>query len=1255
MPVPDDIKDILGVKKPAAPRSPWRRLIDGIVEGAVNSPLGAEPVARQMLKNKGHSAEEINKGERRLIEDLAAKRQAENEGLFADVDTLSPANIGKHAVDIVGNIIGGADPTYVLAPGRGPITRIASQAGINAGVDVVNQGVQIARDIRDEYDPMQTGVSAAAGVGVQGAQEVAKALRGKLNLDLNTAKTIGDKFGTVTSTLRSPERNKKVGGAKNSHHLRGNAIDIARGKGVTHKQLERAYRRAGYDIIESLDEGDHSHFAFRFGKSKAPEAEVKTAEAETPMRPGQPIMEDFDFDPNVQRIIDEADDGNVVPMYRDPEDEIDALDEIIARNGPDADAAARRQDELMAQQSEKYPKYEKPETPFEKAQREAIEAESAWYQFTFKGDNDARFADRRSKARKEWDAESDRLEALKDQKIAELDKLRGSARIAEPPPILDSSHEKFTPYVERPNTPANENLGNAFDTMNEIDELTRLNRRGELSDDDYDDAMDRILRDLGDEEANHDVLTPAERQEMDASAVRPEVTPTTPKGLGRGLSGDPANDVNVHSIADARQQKGLKDFHKNLMSSVADRVQAAKELVAKIREEGLLPFEIGDRFTTPKGRKLNQGPWKVAGYYADPKDPNRYGYRVERGSKEADDYESATMLVSDPKADAERIKKGWEPFDRAADVTGWKKLGTVREADVAPPPSPPLPNDPDFPAPGTPGNRGGPYGGDDTPIDPEKKLIDALKKAKPLNAEQRKAYHAERQKRSEMLSNIQRQGGSKRNYYAQLKSLKGDLPKVDFESIAKDFTDEDFDALLSRINFSNSLLPYEKVSAQTALMKLMGADGGKLPTTGEIKLLSEIFSRDLVEALLQNRPFIDKVWDGISNALNVPRSLMASFDLSAPFRQGVFMVGRKEFWKAWSTMFKAFGSDKAYEATMRSIHDRPSYQLMRKSGLAFSDAKSQILDEREEQFMSNWAEKIPVIGKGVEMSNRAYSAFLNKVRADVFDDLVSKGENIGIDFAHDSKAAKDLAKFVNAATGRGSLNNLVGRHGDAAAPFLSGLFFSPRLMASRLSMLNPYFYATLDPFVRKEAVKSLLTFSAIATSVLGLAAMGGADVETDPRSSDFAKIKIGNTRYDVLGGFQQYIRLGSQLLTGETKTLKGKVKELDGTKFGQDSRYDVLLRFLRTKFSPVAAYVADASSGENVIGEEFKPAKDALESFIPLFAQDMVEIYLKEGFSPHLLSGIPAFFGVGTQTYEPKKDKKKSQIPNDVKELLGAK
>src|SRR3954463_6215570 len=62
-------------------------------------------------------------------------------------------------------------------------------------------------------------------------------------------------FGVITSTWRSREHNHAVGGVSNSWHLEGRAMDIARRPGVTHRQIDAAFRNAGYNLIESLDEG----------------------------------------------------------------------------------------------------------------------------------------------------------------------------------------------------------------------------------------------------------------------------------------------------------------------------------------------------------------------------------------------------------------------------------------------------------------------------------------------------------------------------------------------------------------------------------------------------------------------------------------------------------------------------------------------------------------------------------------------------------------------------------------------------------------------------------------------------------------------------------------------------------------------------------------------------------------------------------------------------------------------------------------
>lgn len=117
-----------------------------------------------------------------------------------------------------------------------------------------------------------------------------------------SAVDLGAKWGIVTSVRRSREHNRAVGGAENSFHLFGRAVDIARHAGVRHSEVETAYRKAGYILVESLDEGDHSHFAFgiigpdpqpdlgkspQFAANAVPEKEECATDAGSPFASGR--------------------------------------------------------------------------------------------------------------------------------------------------------------------------------------------------------------------------------------------------------------------------------------------------------------------------------------------------------------------------------------------------------------------------------------------------------------------------------------------------------------------------------------------------------------------------------------------------------------------------------------------------------------------------------------------------------------------------------------------------------------------------------------------------------------------------------------------------------------------------------------------------------------------------------------------------------------------------------------------------------
>lgn len=510
-------------------------------------------------------------------------------------------------------------------------------------------------------------------------------------------------------------------------------------------------------------------------------------------------------------------------------------------------------------------------------------------------------------------------------------------------------------------------------------------------------------------------------------------------------------------------------------------------------------------------------------------------------------------------------------------------------------------------------------------IDPVAKIINALKEAKPTRGQQEALYSKARgQKFARMMSARSRVGGEK-GFYAELGSLKGELPKVQFETLRNSLKQSDIDTLFNRVKEAN-IGDWEKVTAQTGLSKILGAEGGVVPTKGEISLLDEVFGKEFTTALLEKRSLMEKLMATLGDVLNVPRSLMASVDLSAPMRQGIFLVGHPKQWSsAFGGMFKSFGSEKAYQGILDEIASRPTYKLMRENRLAITKPNS-ALAGGEEAFMSNLAERIPGVGKLIKGSDRAYSAFLNKLRADVFDDLVKKGKDLNL--GDDKEFLTSVTSFVNAATGRGNLPKFL----EGSSQALNGVFFSPRLMASRLNLLNPAYYAKLHPTVRKEALKSLLTFAGTGITALSLASLAGAEVGTDPRSSDFGKIKIGNTRYDIWGGFQQYIKLASQLITGKLiSSTTGKEYTL-GEGYKPLTRAGIVAKFFQSKESPIASFVMSMLEGTNAIGDKFSLPEETIGRLMPMMIQDMYDLQ-KEWGPKGILMGIPGIFGVGSQTY----------------------
>jgi hypothetical protein len=155
--------------------------------------------------------------------------------------------------------------------------------------------------------------------------------------------------------------------------------------------------------------------------------------------------------------------------------------------------------------------------------------------------------------------------------------------------------------------------------------------------------------------------------------------------------------------------------------------------------------------------------------------------------------------------------------------------------------------------------------------------------------------------------------------------------------------------------------------------------------------------------------------------------------------------------------------------------------------------------------------------------------------------------------------------------------------------------------------------------------------------IYGLGMLAGATVEEDPRSSDFGKLKFGNTRVDPMMGLSQNTVLSSRVASGESKSLSGKVKNIRGVvPYGGQTTFDVLSTFARSKLAPVPGTAVDIVTGKNVVGEKTTPASALANLAVPLSFRDIADIMQEQGIAKGTAIEMLSILGMGVQNFQPR-------------------
>lgn len=490
-------------------------------------------------------------------------------------------------------------------------------------------------------------------------------------------------------------------------------------------------------------------------------------------------------------------------------------------------------------------------------------------------------------------------------------------------------------------------------------------------------------------------------------------------------------------------------------------------------------------------------------------------------------------------------------------------------------------------------------------------LIRSAAEAKPLQQQNRELLTEFRSRQAKAFE--QAAGVGEGGFQSGVRALAGQADRNTFEPLRNAIGQEGVDDLFNRLSDAN-LGTFDTISAGKALGDIMD---GVVPTQSELAKLEKAFpglTNSLRKAKIISGPGVKEY---VSDVVSLPQSLSSSLDLSGLRQTATTAYAHpKMFARSFTRSLEAFKSEDSFQQAMSELNSKWYAGLREQAGVSLN-ASERAIDANEGTAITRVINKyLP----GYRPSNRAYTALVNLMRDNLFEDMIRRS-GTPPNAIPDSEL-KRIGRLVNVATGRGSLPKFIEDSQLAGTP----IFWAPRLMLSRFEM--PFEVLSRSKTVRSEAIKQMTAFVGVNATILGLLdAAGIAEAEKDPRSADFGQIRVGNQRVDPWFGYRPIVNLIARLQTGERKsTTTGAVTDVEAKQ--------VISDFLRQKFSPVTNIAVNLWQGENQIGEPYTWKNVPEDALVSLFLRDLKEA-IKNGGIGDVPLALPSVFGFGVNAYEP--------------------
>jgi len=388
---------------------------------------------------------------------------------------------------------------------------------------------------------------------------------------------------------------------------------------------------------------------------------------------------------------------------------------------------------------------------------------------------------------------------------------------------------------------------------------------------------------------------------------------------------------------------------------------------------------------------------------------------------------------------------------------------------------------------------------------------------------------------------------------------------------------------------------------------------------------------------------------------NSTKGIVASLDNSFFGRQGIkVLFTNPDIWaagfaKSFVDIGKTIGGHDPMLPLKAEIYSRPNSMNGK-----YRNGKFALGQDVEEAFPTSIPERIPGFGRLYKASENAFVGGALRLRADLADRVIRDAEAYGVDMSVSGPQAEAIGDLINSMTGRGNIGRMSGE-------WVNATFFSIRFLKANWDTLTMHtFGAGIEPgpgrdFMRKRAATNLLKIATSMALIYAIAGMLWPDsVEWDPRSSNFGKIKIGNTRFDISGGMASMVTLAARLMPTmhngrwgwwSKSAVSGRWSQLGTGKFGSKNPLDVLEDFIEGKASPFAGKVLTVlRGGRDFTGERVTLTGEALSLVTPIGFSTMQDAMKDPNAAPLLAVYLLDAMGIGASTYSGKKEPRAREI-----------